>query len=175
MSDYQHSPATRRILTSLVPVICPPEAAELGITDAIVDHVGLTMGVLPAAFRAGFVLGLRTYDLGALAFPPARGRRAHRLPPELADRYYESWLHGPTPIHRQLAIAIGQLLKLAHYEQPAAQERLGYRPAAWIEQVKRRRLEVYSADIQRHAQSLIEPDPLPGIAPHARSSKKGAA
>jgi hypothetical protein len=173
MSDYQHSAATRRILESLVPVICPPDALTLGLGADIVDHVALTMSVLPKPFRTGLILGLRTYDLGALAFLPGRGKRAHQLSPELAERYYESWLHGPTPIHKQLAIAVGQLLKLAHYEQPAAQEQLGYRPAQWIEQVKKKRLELYAGDIQKHATSLITPDPLPGIAPFR--AKKGAA
>ncbi len=175
MSDYQHAPATRRILESLVPVICPPEAMTLGLGADIVDHVGLTMGALPPRVRTGMILGLRTYDLGALAFLPGRGTLAHRLKPALAERYYDSWLHGPTPIHRQLAMAVGQLLKLAHYEQPAAQARLGYTPTAWIEKVTRRRLEVYAGDIQKHARSLIEPDPLPGIAPFSRSAKQEVA
>jgi len=171
MSDhpYQHSPRIRRVLESLVPVICPPEARELGIGADIVDHVALTMGVLPPLFRRGFVLGIATYDLAALAWLPGRGRRAHALPPDLATRYFESWRHGPTPIHRQLAIAMKQLLSLAHYEQPAAQARLGYTPAAWIDQVKKRRLELYADDIARHQASLIAPDPLPGIKPRKKS------
>ena len=31
----------------------------------------------------------------------------------------------------------------------------------WIEKVKRKRLMVYSDEIRKHEQSLIEPDPLP--------------
>ena len=34
--------ASKRVLRSLVPVICPPEAAPLA--DAIVDHMALTLG-----------------------------------------------------------------------------------------------------------------------------------
>ncbi|MCA9675902.1 MAG: hypothetical protein H6709_22995 [Kofleriaceae bacterium] len=177
MSGYQHAPATRRVLDSLVPVVCPPEAVELGLVADIVDHVGLTMGALPGRFRGGLIMGLRTYDLGALIWPPGRLRPAHRLAPALAARYFDTWLHGPTPIHKQLALGIRQLIALAHYEQPVIQERMGYRPAQWIEQVKRRRLELYADDIERHARSLIEPDPLPGIAPHprARTRTKGVA
>lgn len=159
--SYQHSARTRRVLESLVPVICPPEARELGLGADIVDHVGLTMSVLPPLFRRGLVLGIATYDLGALVWLPGRGRFAHALPPDLAARYFESWRHGPTPIHRQFAIAVRQVVALAHYEQPAAQEKLGYRPADWIDKVKRRRLEVYADDIARHQTSLITPDPLP--------------
>lgn len=160
---YQHAESTRRLLASLVPVICPPEAAPL--TDAIVLHVGLTMGALPLHFRRALVTGLASYDVLALAWGPGGRRRAHRLPPELAERYYESWEHGPTPAHQQLAKGVGQLLKLGCYEQPAMQAALGYTPAAWIDQVRRRRLEVYRADIERHDASLLAPDPLrPGLA-----------
>jgi hypothetical protein len=150
----------RPVLASLVGVVCPPEAIELGLTEAIVDHVGLSIGALPPRFQQALRLGIATYDLGALAWLPARGRRAHRLPRHLAAQYFERWLHGPTPIHKQLAIALKQLIVLAHYEQPAIQERLGYRPAAWIDKVKKRRLEVYSDDIARHQASLLAPDPL---------------
>ena len=163
---------TRRVLAALARVICPPEAQELGIIPAIVDHVGLTLSVSPPLLRRGFVLGVATYDVGALVWLPGRGRRAHLLPPELAERYFLTWLHGPTPLHRQLAIAIKQLLSLAHYEQPEVQARMGYRPAQWIEQVKRRRLDVYGEAIARHQASLIAPDPL---VPGARRRKKEVA
>ena len=162
MSTYEMPQAVRRVLESLATVVCPPEATQLGIVGDIVDHVGQTMSALPPLFRRGLIAGAITYDLGALPF---HLRRAHKLQGERAVKYFESWLHGPTPLHRQLALALRQLLALAHYEQPVIQSRMGYRPQAWIEQVKRRRLEVYADDIARHAQSLITPDPLPGITP----------
>jgi hypothetical protein len=37
---------------------------------------------------------------------------------------------------------------------------LGYTPAAWIDQVKRRRLEVYRADVERAEAAILAPDPL---------------
>ncbi len=150
----------RAVLASLVGVVCPPEAKELGLTEAIVDHVELSMGALPPRFQQALRLGLATYDLAALLWVPARGRRAQRLPRHLAAQHFERWLHGPTPIHRQFAIGIKQLLVLAHFEQPVIQERLGYRPAAWIDKVKKRRLEVYADDIGKHQASLFAPDPL---------------
>ncbi len=173
MTVYDHPPVIRRIWESLVPVICPSEAIALGIGADIVDHVGLTMGALPIRFRQGLTLGLYTYDLGALVFLPGRGTRAHKLAPALAERYFVSWLTGPTPVHRQLAIALKQLLSLAHYEQPAVQERMGYRPTEWIEQVKKRRLAVFAEDINRHQASLIAPDPLPGVGRWPRARNKG--
>jgi hypothetical protein len=158
-----------KVLRSLVGVICPPEATELGLADEIVAHVELQLTALPAVMRRGLQLGLATYDLGAV---PLHRRRAHKLPKHLARRYFELWLHGPTPLQRQLAIAIKQLLALAHFEHPVIQERMGYRPQQFIEKVKRRRLEVYQDDIQRHQQSLFAPDPLPGA---KKKQKKGVA
>lgn len=157
---YEHSPLTRRILESLVPVICPPEAMELGLGADIVDHVALTMTSVPPLFRRGLVLGLTTYDLTAMAWPAARGRRAHQLPPDLAERWYERWEHGLTPIGHELAKAVGQLLKLGCYEHPVMQERLGYRPQEWIETVKRRRLTVYADDVRKAEAAVLAPDPL---------------
>ncbi len=157
-------PRARELMKSLVPVICPPEAMELGLADDHADHVGLTVGAMPRGLRAAYLLGLRTYDEGARTWLPARGRAARALPADLAERYYDRWEHGPTPVHVQLARALGQLLKLAHYEHPAVQERLGYRPAAWIDQVKRRRLTVYGAEVRAAEAAVIAPDPLrPGV------------
>jgi len=161
--------AARRVWEGLAPVICPPEAVQLGIVGDIVDHVALTMSALPPLFRAGLTAGVIGYDLGAIPF---HFRRAHKLDGERARRYFESWLHGPTALHRQLALALRQLLALAHYEQPVIQSRMGYRPQAWIEQVKKRRLEVYADDIARHQQALITPDPLPRRGPAPASKKK---
>ena len=155
---YQHAESTRRLLTSLVPVICPPDAQALA--DAIVGHVGLTMSALPTHVRAALVAGLAGYDTLAIAWAPGGRRRAHRLPADLAEQYYLSWEHGPTPAHQQLAKGVGQLLKLACYEQPAMQAALGYTPQPWIDKVKRRRLEVYQGDIERHDASIYAPDPL---------------
>ncbi len=168
MSGYQHSPATRRALEGIAGVVCPPEARELGLIADVVDHVQLTMGVLPPLFRRGLVMGLRTYDLGAIAWKRVP---AHRLSPADAERYFLWWKHGATPLQRQLAIGVKQVCTLAYYELPAVQEQIGYRPTQWIEKVKRRRLEVYADDIQRHQQSLIAPDPLPGVRRHLKKER----
>lgn len=156
--SYRHRPLTAAVLRSLVPVVCPAQAAPLA--DDLVAHVALTMGALPTIFRAGLVTGLASYDALALAWLPGRGRRAHKLPPELAARYFDRWEHGPTPAHEQFAKGVGQLLKLACYEHPTMQAALGYTPAAWIERVTRRRLEVYRADVERADAAVLTPDPL---------------
>ena len=106
------TPTMRKVLTSLVPVICPPDAKELGITDDLVAHVALQTSALPSLMARGLAAGMLTYDLGAIPF---YRRRAHKLPRHLAQRYFERWLHGPTGLQRQLAIAVRQLLALAHF------------------------------------------------------------
>jgi len=156
---YRHSTTARAVLRSLVPVICPPEAIELG--DAIVEHMALTLAGAPAVLRRGFAVGLVAYDLGAL---PRYARRARSLRGDRAERYYAWWERGPTKVHAQLARGINQLMSLSCYEQPQMMERLGYRPGPWITQVTERRLTVYRDDVRRQAAQILAPDPLrPGV------------
>jgi hypothetical protein len=152
---YSHSNVGRAVLRSLVPVICPQEAHALG--DEIVEHMALTLGASPALLQKGFAAGLVTYDLGALV---RFARRAHRLEGRDAERYFESWDHGPTPLHRQFARAINQLMSLSCYEMPTMMERVGYRPAPWIEEVTKRRLSVYRDDVRKQEAQILAPDPL---------------
>jgi hypothetical protein len=160
-SPFRAPRHVRRVLESLVAVVCPPEAVELGLEGAIVDHAEQTMGALPALFRAGLLTGLTAYDQAARVWPPARGKAAHDLPLHLRSRWYLAWLGGLTPVQRELAKAVKQVLVLGHYEQAEIQERLGYRPQQWIDKVKKKRLEVYSDEIARHEASILAPDPLP--------------
>ena len=157
--SYIHSPTSRAVLRSLVPVICPPEAHVLA--DAIVDHMGLTIGASPVLLRHGLAAGLATYDLGAIPF---YRKRARNLVGDAAERYFASWEHGPTPLHVQFARGINQLMSLSCYEQPAILDRIGYKPAPWIEEVTRKRLAMYSDDVRRQELQILAPDPLrPGI------------
>ena len=155
MTAYRHSATTRAVLHSLVPVICPAEAAPLA--DAIVDHMELTFSITPWLVTRGFEAGLVAYDLGAL---PRYRRRARALTGERAERYYASWEGGPTPFHVQLARALDQLMSFACYEQPEMMEAIGYRPGPWIEEVRAKRLRVFADDVRAQQQQLIAPDPL---------------
>jgi hypothetical protein len=158
-TEYRHPPAARAVLVSLVPVICPPEAHALA--DAIVDHMALTLGASPPLVRRATAAGLVTYDLAAL---PRHGRRARSLSPAKAERYYASWEHGITPVHRLFARSINQLMSLSCYEMPQMMERVGYRPGPWIEHVTQRRLTVYRDDVRRQDAQVLAPDPLrPGV------------
>jgi hypothetical protein len=171
-AGFQLPRDVRRVLESLVAVVCPPEAMELGLAADLVDHVELTVGALPAPFRLGLVTGVRGFEVAALAWPPGRATRASRLSPELLERWFRMWIESPILPQRELTKAMRQVLTLAHYEHPIIQERIGYRPADWIAKVKTRRLAMYADDINRHQASLIAPDPLPG---HAGKRRAGAA
>jgi len=155
MSAYRHTPTARKVLRSLVPVICPPEAAAL--TDAIVDHMQLTFSTTPSVLRTALAAGFATYDLGAL---PRYFRRAHALSPDKAERYYESWVHGPTPVHKQFAQMLNQMMSLSCYEQPAMMDAIGFHVAPWIEESKKKRLTVFADDIKKQQARLLAPDPL---------------
>jgi len=157
--SYQHPESSRRVLISLVPVICPPEAATLA--EAIVDHMALTIGQMPPLLLKALAAGFTTYDLGAL---PRFRKRAHKLSPEQAERYYESWVHGPTPVHRQFGQMLNQIMSMSCYEQPEMMARVGYHVAPWIEEVKKKRLTVFADDIKKQEASILAPDPLrPGL------------
>ncbi|HEY1555192.1 MAG TPA: hypothetical protein VGF94_10210 [Kofleriaceae bacterium] len=143
------------MLRSLVPVICPAQAQPLA--DAIVDHVELTIAATAPLVRRGFAAGLVAYDLGAL---PRYFRRAHALTGARAERYFQSWEHGPTRLHAELARAMNQLVSLACYEQPAMMEAVGYRVGPWIEEVRAKRLRVFADDIAKQDRQILAPDPL---------------
>lgn len=156
---YAFNRTSRSVLRSLVPVICPPQYVHLA--DAIVDHLALTLGAQPMLIRRALDAGLFTYDLGALPF---HRRRAHKLTGDAAERYFQSWEHGPTPLHFQLSRLLNQLMSLSCYEQPEAMRDVGYDVAPWIEEVKQKRLSVFRDDIRKQDLQLLAPDPLrPGV------------
>lgn len=166
-SPYKHTQVTRRVLRSLVPVICPPEAVPYA--GAIVEHVGWTIDSSPRALHYGFGVGALAYDVQAV---PMYGKRASNLVGAEAEHYYESWEQGITPMHTQLAKGFNQLLSLACYEQPEMMERVGYLVAPWIEEVTKKRLRVYGDAAQKHAEALLAADPLrPGVDVRALKSR----
>jgi hypothetical protein len=155
MTAYRHSATARAVLRSLVPVICPPEAHALA--DAIVDHMELTIAASPPVLHTALDIGLRTYDAQALV---TRGRRARSLTGDAAERYFASWERGLTPLHRQFARALNQLMTMSCYEQPQLTEAVGYRPGPWIDEVRTKRLTVYADDVHRQEAQILAPDPL---------------
>jgi len=156
---YRHSQTTRAVLRSLVPVICPAEAAALA--EPIIDHMELTFGVIPPILGTAIHAGFATYDLGAL---PRFRKRARSLSGDAAERYYQSWEHGFTPMHVQFARMINQLMSLACYEQPEMMDRIGYRVGPWIEKVRHKRLTVFADDVAKQEAQILAPDPLRPLA-----------
>jgi hypothetical protein len=171
LAAYRHPPRVRALLESLVGVACPPEALELSLAGAIADHVELSMRSLPAPVRAGLLAGMAAYELSAVAWPGGSARPASALDARRARRWFELWRRSPIGLQREFIKGLGGLLCLAHYEMPAIKQRIGYTPEAWIDTVTRRRLEVYADDIRRHDESLVRPDPLPGLADAARAKE----
>lgn len=155
--------ASKRVLRSLVPVICPPEAVPLA--DDIVEHMMLTLAASPPMLGKALAAGLLTYDLGAV---PRYRRRAHKLAGADAGAYFQSWEHGITPVHVQFARGINQLMSLSCYEQPAMMEASKYAPAPWIEEVTRKRLTVFADDIATQSAQILAPDPLRPVARHKK-------
>lgn len=160
LAAYRHPRAVRRLLSTLVPVVCPPDATELGIVDDVVDHAELSIASFGPLIRASLVAGALTYDASARLWPPARGRRAAALGPELGSRWFHTWWTSPIGVQREFAHGVKSLLCLGYYEMPAVKAKLRYDPDAWIERVKRYRLRVYQEDIRRHQEELLAPDPL---------------
>jgi hypothetical protein len=159
---YRLPPRVRRVLASLVPVICPEGATRLGLVDWVVDQAELGIGSFPGVVRRALVAGLTTYEQSARLWPRAGGRSASRLDPEQADAWYRLWWKSRLGPQRELSRALKSILCMAYYEAPAVQAEMGYAPQAWIDKVARRRLEVWSDPIARHDESLLAPDPLPG-------------
>jgi len=171
LPDFKLSTTGRKVALSLVPVICPPEYAQFG--SEIVANFELTIGASPMVLRKGVNAGFAAYDLGAL---PRYRRRAHKLSGDDAERYYQSWEHGITPLHVQFARALNQLLSLGCYDVPEVADAIGYRPGPWIEEVTRKRLTVFADDVRKQELQILAPDPLrPGVRIPAASRRKERA
>ncbi|HEX5059454.1 MAG TPA: hypothetical protein VFV99_08850 [Kofleriaceae bacterium] len=141
--------ASKRVLHSLVPVICPPDAEPLA--DAIVEHMELTLAASGPMIGKAFDAGLLAYDLGAVA---RYGRRAHALTGDRAERYYQYWEN------TQFGRAINQIMSLACYEQPEMMRAVGFEPEPWIAEVTKKRLTVYADDVRKQDAQILAPDPL---------------
>jgi hypothetical protein len=157
----------RRLLTSLVPVVCPPHPPSPALTGAILAHSELSVASFGPLVRGALLSGALSYELAAPLWPGNRGRRASQLPPARASAYFAAWWHGRLALQRELARALKGLLCLAYYEQPAVQAALDYQPARWVRQVQRRRLSAHGSAIAAAREALLAPDPLPAGGPAA--------
>ncbi len=171
LPNFKLSTTGRKVALSLVPVICPPEYVHFA--NEIVAGFELTIGASPQVLRTGVSAGFAAYDLGAL---PRYRKRAHKLSGDDAEAYFASWEHGITPFHVQFARALNQLISLGCYDVPEVLEKIGYRPGPWIEEVTRKRLTVYAADVRKQEIQILAPDPLrPGVRVNSVSRRKERA
>jgi hypothetical protein len=161
----------------MVPVACPPEVVELGLVDAVVDHVEEMMAATPGYLRAALLAGLTTYELGALVWPPARGRTASRLDGARAAAYFRTWWKSRLGPRRELAKGVKGLLALGYYEQPAVLDQIDYHPERWIAEVSKRRMDKYGDEVRRGEAEVTRPDPLAQLVVlrTGRASKKEAS
>ncbi len=163
LADYAHSDAVRQLLLSLVPVLCPPRAIELGLANVIVDHVELTMRASPKGVRLALIAGISGYEVAAMVHPGHIGTRASRLSLDHARRNFEAWYHSKLAPQHELAKGLKSLISLACYEQPAMMKAIGYTPQEWIDKSVRYRLKTYSESIAQRERDVIAADPLPGV------------
>jgi hypothetical protein len=136
---------TRRIVTRLADVACPPEDRATVRTD-VVDDVASHIACMPALGQRTIGPALFLFD--QLARARSGGRRFLRLDDDRARAYLEHVLterSGPVAIVVRL---VKGLLALYYYERPIVAARMGYAPDAYIAEVSARRLRLHGEQIE---------------------------
>jgi hypothetical protein len=147
LADYRLPRRVRRAFTRLAPAICPPDVETLGLVEAVVDHVELTLRSFPAVVRHGIAAGAVTIDVTS------------RLLREDPGRTFDRFFSLPGPPHA-LAKGIKAALAMAYFEHPLVRRALGYDQASWIAEVGKRRLERFAEAIRRAEADVVAPNPL---------------
>ena len=160
LADFRIPRPLRRVLAPMVRSILTDEVEKLGLTEAVIDHVELSMRSIPFHIRSGLVAGLASFELGAAAIPTSFGRTFSRLPRAKQEAYFRSWWSSPLFLMRQFVKGIKGLIAMGFYEQPQVLAKLEYHPEQWIAEVAARRLRDYADDIARQDKMVLERDPL---------------
>jgi hypothetical protein len=160
LADFRIPRALRRVLAPMVRIVLTDEVEKLGLTEAVIDHVELSMRSIPFHLRTGLIAGLTSFELGAAAFPSSFGRTFSRLPAAKQAAYFKSWWQSPLFLMRQFVKSVKGLIAMGFYEQRVVLDRLEYHPEQWIAEVAARRLRDYADDIARQDQMVVERDPL---------------
>lgn len=143
----------KAVVGALARVVCTSEIDELGLRDAVFEHVTLTLASFPPYLRAAMRVLFVVFDLSAL---PWHGRRFRRLDVAAQERHFERWWSSRWPMARHLSKALKGLVALAYWAQPQVRERLGYHPERWIADVSARRLRLYRDEIAAAEQRVTE-------------------
>ena len=160
LADFRLPRALRRVVSAMARVALTDEVERLGLTDAVVDHVELSLRSIPFHLRTGIVAGLTSFEVGALTFPSSFGRPFSRLPKAKQEAYFRSWWHSPLFLARQFVKSVKGLIAMGFYEQRAVLDQLEYHPEQWIAEVAARRLRDYAGDIAAQDKMVLERDPL---------------
>lgn len=136
---------TRRIVTRLAGVACPPGGLD-AVRGAVVDDVVSHLSLLPPLGRRGIGPALHLFD--QLARVRARGRRFVRLDDAAAAAYLGHVLAGRSGPVAVVVRLVKGLLALAYYEQPTIAAGMGYDPAGYIAEVSARRLARYGPEVE---------------------------
>lgn len=165
----------RPCVTRLARVVCTSAVDELGLAEAVADHVDLSMRSFPPHVRLGLIAGLTSLEQGARALPSARGRAFSHCAPEVQDAVFAALWHSPLPPVKQLAKGLKGLVALAFWDHPMVRQRLAYTPAEWTAFVNARRVKSYSDDIAAHERFVLAPNPLGAALRDARVERGGAS
>jgi hypothetical protein len=139
---------TRRIVTRLADVVCPPPDLTAVRSDVVSD-VAQHIACLPPLGRRAIGPALLVFD--QLARVRGRGRRFVRQDDDRARAYVEHVLTARTgPVAIAVRLVKG-LLALYYFERPRVADRMGYAPDAYIAEVSARRLRLHGAQIKAAA------------------------
>jgi hypothetical protein len=152
---------TRATLGALAPIVCTDEVTELGLGDAVVDHVALMLRTFPPHLRIMLLVGAFFFEWLPLFLPSSRLRPFSRLPRALKEAWFRRFWDSHIFVVRQLAKGMKSLVALAFWDQRQVLDRLEYHPERWIAEVAARRLRDYADDIRAHDRFVLQPNPLP--------------
>lgn len=147
-------------LRQLAHVMCPKEMRYLGLTDAVLDHLELTMDSLPRHVRIALLVGVQSMETGARLWPKARLKPFSALSQELATQYWERWWTSNAEVPAGFAKAIKAFVVMGYYEQPEIKVQLEFLPEVWTAKVASKRLEQWVEAIQNQDALILAPDPV---------------
>lgn len=149
---------TRRIVTRLADVVCPPPDLSTVRSDVVSD-VARHIGCLPPLGRRAIGPALLWFDQAARV--RGGGRRFVRLDDDRARAYVEHVLTARTGPVAIIVRLVKGLLALYYFERPVVAARMGYAPDEYIAEVAARRLRLHGAQIETAEGERAAPGPGP--------------
>ena len=135
----------RAVLLQIVRAACPPDVDDLGIAEELLHYVEDSLAYAPPLFAQALRLGLLALDAASVL--DGGGRPFSRMPIDRARAYVEHSGHGLNVPRTAVVPQVRLLALMGYFENPAVRARMGYDPEAWIEHVKKERLERHANDL----------------------------